>query len=48
MPLGLLRYGLSRDYPARGDIPDTPALKPAYDVVIVGWGAPRLDDAPPM
>lgn len=42
MPLGLLRYGLSRDYPARGDIPETPALKPAYDVVIVGGGGHGL------
>ena len=32
MPFGLLRYGLRRRYPVRGDIPLTPPLQPSYDV----------------
>src|SRR3546814_20279203 len=28
MPFGLLKYGLSRRYPARGILPKTPDLKP--------------------
>lgn len=42
MPLRLLRYGLSRDYPVTRDIPATPALKSAYDVVIIGGGGHGL------
>ncbi len=38
MPLRLLKYGLSADYPVTGDIPATPELKSSYDVVIVGGG----------
>ena len=39
MPFGLIRYGLGRRYLARRDLPPTPALKPSYDVVIIGGGA---------
>ncbi|MEX0302406.1 MAG: FAD-dependent oxidoreductase [Leisingera sp.] len=42
MPLRLLKYGLSKDYPVTGDIPATPDLKPSYDVVIVGGGGHGL------
>ncbi|MBZ9894509.1 MULTISPECIES: FAD-dependent oxidoreductase [unclassified Mesorhizobium] len=42
MPLRLLKYGFSRDYPVTGDIPRTPELKPSYDVVIVGGGGHGL------
>ena len=42
MPLALLKYGLRRDYPVRGDIPPTPELKRSYDVVIVGGGGHGL------
>ncbi len=42
MPLGLLKYGLRRDYPVNGDIPATPDLKPGYDVVIIGGGGHGL------
>jgi len=42
MPLGLLKYGLRRDYPVNGDIPATPDLKPRYDVVIIGGGGHGL------
>ncbi len=42
MPLGLLKYGLRRDYPVNGDIPTTPDLKPGYDVVIIGGGGHGL------
>jgi sarcosine oxidase subunit beta len=42
MPLRLLKYGLSRDYPVTGDIPLTPPLQTAYDVVIVGGGGHGL------
>jgi sarcosine oxidase subunit beta len=45
MPLRLLKYGLSRDYPVTGDIPETPELKPSYDVVIVGGGGHGLSCA---
>lgn len=45
MPLRLLKYGLSRDYPVSGDIPATPDLKPSYDVVIVGGGGHGLSCA---
>jgi sarcosine oxidase subunit beta len=42
MPLRLLKYGLTRDYPVSGDIPATPDLQPSYDVVIVGGGGHGL------
>ncbi len=42
MPFALLKYGLRRKYPAHGDIPATPELKPNYDVVIVGGGGHGL------
>ncbi len=45
MPFGLIRYGLSRRYPARRDIPPTPALQPSYDVVIIGGGGHGLSIA---
>ncbi|WP_192255930.1 FAD-dependent oxidoreductase [Mesorhizobium caraganae] len=45
MPLGLLKYGLSRFYPVSEDIPATPALKPSYDVVIIGGGGHGLSCA---
>lgn len=45
MPLRLLKYGLSRDYPVSEDIPATPALKPSYDVVIIGGGGHGLSCA---
>ncbi len=38
MVLALLKYGLSRRYPAREEIPQTPDLKSHYDVVIIGGG----------
>jgi len=38
MPIGLLKYGLSRKYPSRQDIPPPKELKPSYDVVIIGGG----------
>ena len=40
MPLGLLKYGFTRDYPfeAEADIPAPSDLKPHYDVVIIGGG----------
>lgn len=45
MPFALLKYGLSRSYPVRGDIPPTPCLKKSYDVVIVGGGGHGLASA---
>ncbi|CAN7331873.1 FAD-dependent oxidoreductase [Mesorhizobium caraganae] len=45
MPLRLLKYGLSRDYPVSEDIPATPALRPFYDVVIIGGGGHGLSCA---
>jgi sarcosine oxidase subunit beta len=42
VPLGLLKYGLRRRYPARPDLPPEPDLKPAYDVAIVGGGGHGL------
>ncbi len=42
MPLRLLKYAFSRDYPVTGDIPATPDLKSSYDVVIIGGGGHGL------
>jgi sarcosine oxidase subunit beta len=42
MPLGLLKYGLSRKYPAARHFPAPRDLKPSYDVVIVGAGGHGL------
>jgi len=40
MPFGLLKYGLSKDYPFEkdADLPAPTALKRRYDVVIMGGG----------
>lgn len=38
MPWGLLKYGFSKKYPARRDIPPNKDLKNSYDVVIIGGG----------
>lgn len=38
MPFGLLKYGLSKEYPARHHFTPRQALKPHYDVVIIGGG----------
>ena len=45
MPLGLLKYGFARRYPARPDLPPPKELKPAYDVVIIGGGGHGLATA---
>ena len=45
MPLGLLKYGLSRRYPARRDIPPAKDLARSYDVVIIGGGGHGLATA---
>jgi sarcosine oxidase subunit beta len=42
MPFSLLKYGFSRTYPARRDIPPTPELKRHYDIVIIGGGGHGL------
>jgi sarcosine oxidase, subunit beta len=42
MPFGLLRYGLSRRYPARRQFPAPRDLRPSYDVAIVGGGGHGL------
>ncbi|WP_417225467.1 FAD-dependent oxidoreductase [Amphritea sp.] len=40
MPFSLLKYGLNKDYPfeQNADLPSPSALKPHYDVVIIGGG----------
>ncbi|MCS3903831.1 sarcosine oxidase subunit beta [Methylohalomonas lacus] len=38
MPWGLLKYGFSKKYPARQDIPPNKELKNSYDVIIIGGG----------
>ena len=45
MPWGLLKYGLSARYPARRDIDPPHALRPSYDVVIIGGGGHGLATA---
>ena len=45
MPFGLLKYGLSRRYPARRQFPAERPLKPAYDIVIIGAGGHGLATA---
>ena len=42
MPLELLKYGISRKYPARVMLPPQPDLKQYYDVVIIGAGGHGL------
>ena len=42
MPLGLLKYGFSNDYPIEVDLPPPKALKKRYDVVIIGGGGHGL------
>ena len=42
MPFGLLKYGLSRKYPARRHFPARKDLKSSYDVVIIGGGGHGL------
>ena len=38
MPWGLLKYGLTKKYPSRRDIPEAKDLKKSYDIVIGGGG----------
>ena len=38
MPLGLLKYGLSKTYPGKPHFTPASELKPHYDVVIIGAG----------
>ena len=38
MPFALLKYGLSRKYPAKHHFTPAKALKKHYDVVIIGGG----------
>ncbi len=45
MPLGLLKYGFARRYPARPDLPPPKELEPSYDVVIIGGGGHGLATA---
>ncbi|OAL86718.1 FAD-dependent oxidoreductase [Acinetobacter terrae] len=45
MPLGLLKYGLSSDYPVEVDLPPPKELKSQYDVVIIGGGGHGLATA---
>jgi sarcosine oxidase, subunit beta len=42
MPLGLLRYGFARRYPAERFFPEPRDLKPSYDVAIIGGGGHGL------
>lgn len=42
MPLGLLKYGLRRNYRPKRALPRRPELKPSYDVVIIGGGGHGL------
>ena len=45
MPLGLLKYGLSSEYPVEVDLPPPKDLKSHYDVVIIGGGGHGLATA---
>jgi sarcosine oxidase subunit beta len=45
MPFGLLKYGLSRKYPAWRQFSPRPQLKSSYDVVIIGGGGHGLATA---
>jgi sarcosine oxidase subunit beta len=45
MPFGLLKYGLSRHYPAQRHFNETRPLKSSYDVVIIGGGGHGLATA---
>ena len=45
MPFGLLKYGLSRRYPARRHFPARVDLRPSYDVAIIGGGGHGLATA---
>jgi sarcosine oxidase subunit beta len=45
MPLGLLKYGLSRKYPAKRHFPAARDLRKSYDVVIIGGGGHGLATA---
>ncbi|MGD9741356.1 MAG: FAD-dependent oxidoreductase, partial [Dongiaceae bacterium] len=45
MPLGLLKYGLRKTYPAERQIPAAQPLRPTYDVVIIGGGGHALATA---
>lgn len=42
MPIGLLKYGLSKNYPADRLIPPENELKNTYDIVIIGAGGHGL------
>lgn len=42
MPLGLLKYGLRRNYRPEPALPPRPALRSCYDVVIIGGGGHGL------
>lgn len=45
MPVSLLKYGLSSEYPAEVDLPPPTELKSRYDVVIIGGGGHGLATA---